>query len=200
MRLVLVVGIVLVWVAGAAAQLTVKGDARAWQEVTAAYEKLAKLKSYRVKMTMEGQPGAMVTEHVNPGRTRMVMTVQGMTLESVTVDGKTAYRQTGGGPQGSAWTCRSMPAGGVQAPPEPKAFKGEVTAGRIADATVEGTKTSGYEYTWVTQGQSIKQRLYVAGDGLPRRMVVLDAAGKAQTTMDYYDFNAPITIEAPKCG
>lgn len=199
MRLCLAVGLLFVLVTGAEAQVTVKGDARAWQEVSAAYEKLYKLKTYRVKMGVEGQPGTMVTEYVNPGRTRTVMAFEGMTIESVSVDGKNAYRSTRAGTAPSAWAC-SAPPGGAQTPPDPKSVKGEVTVARIGETTIAGTKTSGYEYVWVVQGQSVKQRLYVAGDGLPRRLVVLDGAGKPQTTMDYSDFNAPITIELPRCG
>jgi hypothetical protein len=76
-----------------------------------------------------------------------------------------------------------------------------VTVSRLGDVTIEGTKTAGYEYAWSVQGKMMKQRFYVAvGDGLPRRLVMLDAAGKPQTTFEYYDFNAPITIELAKCG
>lgn len=198
MRLVLVVGLVLVLAGGAAGQVTVKGDAKAWQDVIAAQDKLSKLKTYRVKMTVEGQPAVMITEHVSPGRTRTVMTIEGMTLETIVVDGKSASRRTVGG-QTSNWSC-SEPQAGPQAPADPKSAKGEVTVRRIGEAAIGGTSTSGYEFTWVQQGQAITQRMYIARDGLPRRLVVLDGSGKPQTTMDYYDFGAPITIEPPRCG
>jgi hypothetical protein len=35
--------------------------------------------------------------------------------------------------------------------------------------------------------------------GLPRRIQVLDAQDNVVLTLDYYDFNAAITITLPKC-
>lgn len=199
MRLWIAIAIVLMLVAGVVAQVTVKGDARAWQEVGAAYDKLAKLKTYRTKMTVEGQSVSMVTEYLSPDRSRTVMKTEGVTMETVKVGNEVRYRMTAPGAP-ATWQCTAPPQG-TQTPTDPKSAKGEVTVSRLGDVTIEGTKTSGYEYAWSVQGQMTKQRLYVASsDGLPRRLVVMDAAGKPQTTFEYYDFNAPITIELAKCG
>ena len=199
MRLWIAIAIVLMLAAGVAAQVTVKGDARAWQEVGAAFDKLAKLKTYRTKMTIEGETVSMVTEYVNPDRSRTVMKTEGVTMETVKVGNEIRYRTTVPGAP-ATWQC-SAPPQGTQTPTDPKNAKGEVTVSRLGDVTIEGTKTAGYEYAWSVQGKMMKQRFYVAvGDGLPRRLVMLDAAGKPQTTFEYYDFNAPITIELAKCG
>ena len=199
MRLWIAIAIMLMLVAGVVAQVTVKGDARVWQEVGAAYDKLAKLKTYRTKMTVEGQSVSMVTEYLNPDRSRTVMKTEGVTMETVKVGNEVRYRMTAPGAP-ATWQCTAPPQG-TQPPTDPKSAKGEVTISRLGDVTIEGTKTSGYEYAWSVQGQMTKQRLYVASsDGLPRRLVVMDAAGKPQTTFEYYDFNAPITIELAKCG
>jgi len=198
LRVVIIWIVVLSVASGAAAQVTVKGDARAWQEVGAAYDRLAKLRTYRVKMKFEGQPASMVIEYVNPDRTRMLMQAEGYTMETVTVGAQVQYRMvTAGTP--TPWQCAAPPRT-TQTPDDARSARGEVTISRLGEVTIEGVRAQGYDYSWTSQGQTVRQRLYVAGDGMPRRLVVLDSAGKVQVTMDYYDFNAPVTIEFAKCG
>jgi len=197
-RAVIAVAVVLSLAATVAAQVTVKGDARAWQEVGAAYDRLAKLRTYRVKMKVEGQAMTMVIEFANPDRTRTLMQAEGFTMETVTVGSQIQYRMVPAGAP-APWQCAAPPRM-TQTPDDARSARGEVTISRLGEVTIEGVKTQGYDYSWTSQGQTVRQRLYVAGDGMPKRLVVLDSAGKVQLTMDYYDFNAPITIEFTKCG
>ncbi len=194
---------VLFLVTAAGAQVTVKGDAAAWREVMAAYENLGKLKSFRMKMTPVGQTeGAFVIEKVNPDRSRMlIQSQQGVGIESIAVGNEVRSRVNTGTNQATAWQCGPAP---VQAGSEPNPLKakGEVTISRLPDATIEGTRTRGYRSTMTTDGKPNHSRIFVLVDrGLPRRTEVLDDAGsKMEMTIDYYDFNAPITIDLPKCG
>jgi len=199
-RTVVVTVAVLSLAAGVAAQgqVTVKGDARAWQEVSAAYDRLAKLRTYRTKMKFEGQPTTMVVEYVNPDRSRTLMQAEGFTMETVSVGGRAQYRTISGGTP-TPWQCQKPPTAAPTAE-DARSARGEVTISRLGEVTVEGVRTQGYDYSWTSQGQTVRQRLYIAGDGMPRRLVVLDTAGKVQMIIDYYDFNAPITIEFAKCG
>ncbi len=52
-------------------------------------------------------------------------------------------------------------------------------------------------------GPSVDNRMRVSvlkDGGLPRRMEMLDASGKPTMTIDYRDYDAPITIQLPQCG
>jgi len=183
-----------VWVAGAAGAapaLTVNGDARAWREVGEAMAKLAALRSYRVRSDM-GQGQTMVVEFVNPDRMRMVM--GGGQVEVVRVGQEQRVRMAGG-----PWQCRMMfpapqpPSGG---PPEGET---RVTVQRAPNRKVGGEEVRTYRY-WFGSKPDAVMHLYVSvRTGLPRRLQVLDQAGKVQTTMDYTDFNADIRISLPPC-
>lgn len=197
--LVAVLGVVLF--AGAAAGQSVRGDQRAWQEISAAWERLNRLKTYRMRITSPGQPAPSVIERVNPDRSRMVVKQGGITIESVTVGKETRFRMTGPGMPGS-WQCQGdLPKGAAPAAPARLgAVEGEVTARRLGRATVAGVAVQGYEYTVSSKGGATTQRLYVAGDGLPRRLEVLGGkGGQPASTIEFYDFNAAITIPLPAC-
>ncbi len=184
----------VVWLAAAAVAapgLTVNGDAQAWREVGQAMAKLAALRSYRIRSDM-GQGETMVVEFVNPDRMRMVM--GGGELEVVRVGGEQRVRMAGG-----PWQCRMMfpapqpPSGG---PPEGET---RVTVQRGPNRKLGGEETRTYRY-WFGSKPDAVMHLYVSvRTGLPRRLQVLDQAGKVQTTMDYTDFNADIRISLPPC-
>jgi hypothetical protein len=189
----------IVAAAVASAQVRVTGDSQGWAEVMAAYERLAKLRIDRMKMTGQGQTTPALFGVVNPDRTRQVFQTGNATLEMIIVGQEIRYRLTGPGMSGT-WLCQGAPPAG-RPPPQPGKFEGEVTISRLGESTVEGARAQGYAYTMRTQGQTSKQRLFVLADGgLPRRVEVLDAGDQVVGTLDYYDFNAPITIELPKCG
>ena len=183
-----------VWVAAAAVAapaLTVNGDARAWREVGQAMAKLAALRSYRVRSDM-GQGQTMVVEFVNPDRMRMVM--GGGQVEVVRVGSEQRMR-TAGGP----WQCRMMfpapqtPSGG---PPQGET---QVTVQRGPNRKVGGEEARTYRYWFGSRADSVMQLYVSVRTGLPRRLQVLDQAGRVQTTMDYTDFNANIRISLPPC-
>jgi len=194
---------VLFLVAAAGAQVTVKGDAAAWREVTAAYENLGKLKSFRMKMEPVGQTdGAFVIEKVPPDRSRvLIQSQQGVGIEMISVGNEVRSRVNTGPNQATPWQCRAAPVQ-ARAEPDPLKAKGEVTLSRLPDATIDGARARGYRSTMTFEGKPSHSRIFVLVDrNLPRRTEVLDDAGsKVEMTIDYYDFNAPITIDLPKCG
>ncbi len=158
MRVLAVLLGVLLWT-GAAAGQTVRVDLRAWQEISAAWERLNRVKTYRMRITSPGQPAPSVVEPVNPDRSRMVVKQEKLTIESINVGKETRFRMAGPGMPGT-WQCQ-----------------GDLP---------KGTRT---------------QRLYIGRDGLPRRLEILGGkGGQPATTIDYYDFNAPITIPLPACS
>ena len=102
MRILATILIVIVAASAATAQsqLTVKGDAAAWQEVSASWQRLAGLKTYRMRMIpAPGTQGVdkmrFVIETVNPDRTRMIMDMEDlMTIEMVRVGQESRRRIT----------------------------------------------------------------------------------------------------------
>jgi hypothetical protein len=203
MRAVGVLVLVMLLATAAGAQVTIKGDAAAWREVMAAHQNLAKLKTYRMKMITTGQTEAFVIEKVNPNRSRMKMQTQGVSMETIVVGKETRTRMTGAPGMPAGWQCQSpqAQAGTPGQAPDPVSAKGEVTIKRLPDTTIAGAKVLAYQYTMRSQGPAVSSRIFVLADRrLPRRTEVLDGAGKVQSTIDYYDYNAPITIDLPKCG
>ena len=181
---------------------TVRGDLRAWQEISAAWERLGRVKTYRMRITSAGQPAPSVVERVNPDRSRMVMKQGAITIESITVGKETRFRMAGPGMPGT-WQCQgALPKGAAPAPPpQPGKAEEEITARRLGPRTVAGVATQAYEYTIAGKGGTTTQRLYVGRDSLPRRLELLGGkGGQPVTTIDYYDVNAPITIPLPACS
>jgi hypothetical protein len=203
MRRWFVVVCVLAVAQPAAAQLTVNGPQAAWQEVTAAYQRLSTLRTYRMKIRGAGVPaGGITVEIVNPDRRRTVVPMGQGGFETIVV-GKEGRTRTGNGP----WQCQLAPGSMVGGPggwpPDPRTAKGEVTVARLGFATLEGARTQGYEvvYTPSANAKPTTIRVFVVQNGgLLRRIEVLDKDEKVAVTVDYYDFNAAITIELPKCS
>jgi len=267
MRILAVILLVIVAASAATAQsqLTVKGDAAAWEEVSGAWQRLNGMKSYRMKMIPPpGAQGAdkmqFVIETVNPDRTRMVMNMEDMmTIEAVRVGQEFRRRITlkgqlaqagaqqpsmvnqmfGGGifgflgtianaffnPLGfvtglifasiadrmmqqvtntfrsGVWQC---PEAGQGASSSSSSSNAEVAAVRLGESTIEGARTQGYDVTFTEQREgrttTSKMRMYMLADRqVPRRIESFDASGKSQGMMDYYDYDAPITIDLPAC-
>src|SRR3989304_3266479 len=65
-RVPAVVVLLLLAAAAASAQTKVNGDARAWEEVQAAFDRLGKLRSYRARITAPGVTTVGVNEGVPP--------------------------------------------------------------------------------------------------------------------------------------
>lgn len=95
------------------------------------------------------------------------------------------------------WQCQRP-----QADASSSASTPEVTVARAGEMTIDGARTRGYDLTYVDQRQNTntKMRIYVLADRqVPRRIESFDANGKVLGGMDYYDFDAPITIDLPPC-
>ncbi len=179
-------------------QTKVNGDARAWEEVQAAFERLGKLRSYRARITAPGGTTVVLNEVVPPDRIRVVQQMGNITFEFITVGAETRLRILSSGVP-PTWQC-VPPAQAASLRPQQPATPDEVTITRLGESSVEGTRTQGYQYTQVIQGRPSTHRLQVVAEsGLPRRLEVLDSGGNVTALADYYDFNAPITIELPSC-
>lgn len=202
--MVLVVMAALAVVAGVtfrtAAELSVKGDAAAWREVMAAYDKLSALAGYKMKGTMPGGQ-TMVVEMARAG-TALHMTMQGGNgaMEVIRVGDQSRYRMTApGAPAG--WMCQGLPE--FQKPGDPAALQGTVEIARGPDAAIDGQPVRVYVYTIQTSvaglSGSFKTTLNVGtGNGLPRRMVTDTPNG--EQTFDFYDYGVPNEITLPPCG
>lgn len=184
--------------ASAAPKLTVKGDAKAWAEIEAAFVKLAKLRSYRAKVTITGGGGG-TWEFASPDRFRSVMDAGGVRTETIWVGQQVRLRQ-GNGP----WQCVSwdMPSPAT----DTSKMSGEVTAQKGPVGVVDGVQTQTYTFTWKNTipgafTMTIVNKVFVTiATGLVKRAQTLDDKGAVTSQNDYYDYNAPIKIDLPACG
>ena len=169
-----------------------QGDPQAIAEVQAAFQKFGAAKSWRARMSSP-QGGTQTMEHVTPDRYRMVLTQGNQTTEMFIIGNEMWLRQGG--------TCQKMPAAvPVQNPRQYVEHETDttITVTKGGPETVEGTPTQTYMMTVETRGQQSRQKLFVAtGTGLPRRIEVQSQQGT--TTIDYLDYDAPITISNPPC-
>jgi hypothetical protein len=197
--LVLAAAVVTATQAVAAQDPTVKGDPQTWAEVKAALGRLAALKTYRIKGTIRGG-NTQAWEVVNPNRVHYTRTAGGGTIDTISVGKEMRIRD------GATWKCPKIPI----PIPDPNAEYGtgasEVAAHKGPIEAVGGVQTQTYTYT-LTMGPSIGPmsgkvniKLYVAlNSGLPKRQQGLNDKGTVNFTWDYFDFNAPITIDLPPC-
>lgn len=175
-----------------------QGDPQAGAEVQAAYTKFGAARTYRQRMTLAGQGGTFTQnmEIVVPDRVRMSgMPGSPPNFEIIVIGGETWAR----GP-GVPGGCAKLPAGGARRP-NPRegvdhATGATITVARGGPQTVEGTATQLYNLTIEAQGRQTQQKVYVAtGTGQLRRIETTSDQGAV--TIDYFDFDAPITINAP---
>lgn len=190
----LVLGLLATLAIGAAPRLIVRGDPAAWAEIQAALVKLQRLSTYRTRTAVLGRPATV--EIVNPDRFRIKI-VGTSTIEAVIVGKEGRSRVSGGD-----WRCLTLP--NVLPETNPERWVGDVTASKGAIAFIEGVRVQTYSYTLRVGAPSGHYRLYVdVATGLPKRLLVLDVKEDEPETVksqfDYYDFNAPITIELPSC-
>ena len=184
--------------ASAAPDLVVKGDPRAWAEIQDAFIKLFKLKSYRMKVSTA--EGAITISFVPPDKTHTVVSQGGNSIESIRVGNESRVRQ-GGGP----WQClpagARMPQLGGEAKTDPSKIAGEVNASKGPVVAVDGMQTQSYAYSHTAGGTTAQYRMFVGvTNGLPKRLQGLDGKGGVTSTIDYYDYDAPITITLPACA
>ncbi|MBI3998793.1 MAG: hypothetical protein HY355_07135 [Armatimonadetes bacterium] len=176
----------------APARPQMQGDPQAVAEVTAAFQKFAAARTWRARMAIPGG-GVNTTEFVAPDRFRMVMTQGNQTTEMFMI-GREMWMRSGG-------TCQKLPATiPVMNPKEMAEHSGDttITVARGGPEAVDGTPTQTYMLTVETRGTTVRQKLFVAtGTGLPRRIEIQNPQGTM--TVDYYDYDAQITINNPPC-
>jgi hypothetical protein len=183
--------IVILAGAGTSAAPTIKGDQQAGREVASAFEKFLAAKTWRTRMSAGG--GTIVTEHVAPDRFHVTI-AQGNTSTEIYLIGRQTWMRTTSG-------CTRTPGGVAMRNPREMMEHGAdtvITASRLGPATIDGTATQGYALIVEAQGTTTREKLYVANaTGYPRRLEIEAAQGA--TVIDYFDFNAPITINDPPC-
>lgn len=177
---------------------TVQGDPQAITEWRAAMDKFNAARSWRSKRTFSasGQAFVMPTEFVAPDRFRIVFAsdAQGRPL-SGTVRIGNEWWSFGGG------QCAKLPGRPPQVqrddresmqPPEGSTI--EITKGGVE--TIDSISTQTYMMALTGGGVQGRQKMYVARDtGYPRRTEITTAQGGF--TIDYADYDTPITINAP---
>ena len=178
---------------------TVRGDQTAWQEITAAFQRL-EATSYRMRMTAPGQ--MVITEHVPPDSTRVTTRITGAgESESITIGNETRYRVSVPGVP-DTWLCNN--AGPRPPVSELKDLFSEVEVSRRPDTVIAGAPVHTYNLTSAIRGgdQTAKTTtiIYVGiQTGLPRRSVTRYPLSAEEVVIDYYDYGAPITITLPAC-
>ncbi len=169
-----------------------QGDPQAIAEVQAAYQKFLAAGTWRARIKTPGAE-AQRMEHVAPDRMHFLLT-QGNETSEMFIIGGDAWLLSGG-------TCLKLPTSSpfmnprevMQHDPDTKI---SVTKGGAE--TIEGTSTRTYAITVEARGTQTRQKLYVAvGTNLPRRVEIF--SDQAPTIVDYFDYNAPITINKPSC-
>jgi hypothetical protein len=175
----------IVAVAGPAGP-TIQGDPQAVAEYRAAYEKFGSARTWRSKMTA-GAQGAMTIEYVAPDRTRFIFAGG----EFIMI-GDTQWSRDPG-------RCVKLPQK-VRLPDPREGVQQEsdtiVQVARGGAEAVEGTPTQTYNVMISAKGKTIRQKMYVAiQTGYPRR--VENSGQEGTVVIDYWDFNAAITIEPP---
>ncbi len=170
---------------------TVTGDPKALQEILAAFNRMNAAKTYRMKGAIGG--AAMVVEAVMPNRYHAkVEWPDGKVFETVRVGSEVRFQN-----DGQRWTC--APAFPLNFPNTDLAsLSDKIIAAKGPVATIDGVATQSYTYTFADQGYTVKLYVTTAG-GLPKRIEALDSTGAVESTFDYYDYGAPITIELPAC-
>lgn len=182
--------------APALADVTVKGDQAAYNEVVAAFKKLYSLPAFRMKIAFGGG-GQGVMEMVPPDKMHMTAQTQNGNMEMIRVGDTSAVRMAAAGAPGG-WQCSHAAASNTPAVPDPAKMEHEATGtveiARGPDTNIEGTPV----HTYVSTDSSGKDTIYVGSQtGLPRR-ILSDKSGQ-QTTVDYYDYGASIAIALPQC-
>ncbi len=196
--LIALIAIILIGAPGAQAQLTVKGDTAAWEELNTAFKKLDALSGYRMKTTVG--TSTMVMEIVPPHSYHSIFNTGVATDETMNVNGQVRHRMIGLPSVPSGWQCLAV------SPPNFSdslaAIQGTVDGMvRGPDTTIDGAPVRTYVYFYTTPGQTTakKNTTYVGTEtGLPRRTVM--GTDTPEMTTDYFDYGAKIEIMLPPCG
>jgi len=183
--------------APALAEVTIKGDRAAYDEVVASFKKLFALPGYRMKFTFEANQTAVV-EITPPNGFHTTAHTSNGNMEMISTGGKTATKiDMPGAPTG--WRCTvAAPRQPFTIPDPDKAVRegsGTIDVSRGADTNIEGTPV----HTYISTSNGGKDTIYVGSQtGLPRR-IVSDKSSGQPTTIDYYDYGANIVLTMPPC-
>ncbi len=207
-RLAVMVVCLLIGIPAGSSQASPR-DAKALNEIVAARRTLDWLTSYRVNVTLA--PGtvvlltrgaAILVEVVNPNRYRSIFTMGALgSAESITVGRETRSRTTAKRSAGR-WECKPGEAPVHALLPVLPSRRDEVASITVlGQATTQGAVMRGYDYQKKEGGRLNRYRLYTLAElRRPRRIEAFSAQGRRDATADYFDYNAPITIELPPCG
>ena len=178
--------------------LSVRGDPQAWEDIKAAWAKLATVKSYRIRGTNR-QGETLMWEIVNPDRVHHRRTSGTSTTETVRIGSQTVVREGD--------NCIELPVTVLDPSPNVAAGATEVVAEKGNIESLGGGRAQTYAYTLTypaTAGRGprmTRTKLFVAVDtGLLKRVQGLDERGGIEFTWDYYDYNAAITITPLRCS
>lgn len=184
--------LILVWLSTTAAAgpaaAAYQGDAQVIAEVQAAYQKFRAARSFRSRISVGGF--TQTTEYVAPDRYR-IASGEGQQAVGTVIIGQDMWQSAGG-------ACLKRPNAGFRNPREAVEHPtdAKITVARGGPEVVEGTATQTYNLTIESQGRQARQKLYVAtGTGYIRRIEVSSDQGAA--TIDYLDYDTPITINPP---
>ncbi|MBM3450251.1 MAG: hypothetical protein FJX78_04605 [Armatimonadetes bacterium] len=175
------------------------GAPEAIREIEAAFQRLNRLNGYRVRYSERGVEGASVIDVQNPDRRRTLVPQEGATLEVTQVGARTIVRLTRPDMNGQ-WRCSPILSAAADLPiTNPSRLNAEIAVVKLRDEEIALARVAVYEYNIrLPEGEVLRSRVYVnQAGGLPRRWSVLDRDGNALGTVDYYDYNAPITIQLP---
>ena len=180
-------------VAQAAPGPTVRGDRQAATELEAVYKRFDEQRSWRSRMSFPGPPpGSMTSEFVAPNRMHIIMNIGGEVTDIFLI-GDAMYIKGGR-------DCTKLPQK-VNMPNPREHMQQDASAvvevARGGAEAVEGTPTQTYNLTVTAQGRTFRQKMYVAGTGLPRRLETFSAEGTV--VIDYLEYGAGIVINDPPC-
>jgi hypothetical protein len=203
MCVVLAISLVLPTTMSAGPAAAIRGDPQVIAEVQAAQTKFNSAKSWRSSRTMSIAAQSalmppMTTEFVAPDRTRMTWADgRGGTAGQVRI-GSDFWSFGSGG-------CMKTPSG--IRPPGPDARESvqgpadaTIEIAKGGRETVEGVVTQVYTRAYATSEGQVRQKLFVIVDSGYFRRVETAVARDGVTlsiTMDYVDYDSPITINPP---
>jgi hypothetical protein len=170
-----------------------QGDPAAKAEITAAFQRLNALPSYRMKGTSRQDGTTSVVEIVRPDKTHFTVHSPQGTYEGISVGKLSAFRITAPN-EPPGWQCGNSSSPTVTAFNIDKIRQDLETAPvvRKPDTVIDGTAVHSYA------DPSGKVALYVgAQTGLPRRIVETDR--ESGGSGDFHDYGVPITITMPPC-
>jgi len=174
-----------------------QGDPQAIAEIQAAFQKFFTAHTWRARLATPGSGGTaggvQTMDHVAPDKFHMTFSQGGQTSDMFVI-GSDAWMRAGG-------TCQKLPGARPMVNPRQameQRSDARITVTRGGAETVDGAPTQTYFLMVEAQGNQAKEKLFVAtGTGLPRRVEI--PSNEGTIVIDYFDYDAPITISNPPC-